>query len=77
MIRLDSAKKVYMERELTDQQAAPVTARPDKKHNPCKDFNAGLTRMQLTRMATAFMPSSGMIPFSMSWYSTGGRWRYR
>ena len=38
VVWLDSAKKVYLERELTDQQAAPVTAGTEKKHNPCDDF---------------------------------------
>jgi hypothetical protein len=47
VIWLDSAKKVYIERELTDQQAAPVMAGTEKKYNPCDDFpGAECTRLK-------------------------------
>ncbi len=47
VIWLDSSKKVYMERELTDQQAVPVTAGTEKKYNPCDDFqDAECTRLK-------------------------------
>ncbi len=47
VIWLDSAKKVYIERELTDQQAVPVTAGTEQKYNPCNDFpDAECTRLK-------------------------------
>jgi hypothetical protein len=47
VIWLDSAKKVYIERELTDQQAVPVMAGTEKKYNPCDDFpDAECTRLK-------------------------------
>jgi hypothetical protein len=47
VIWLDSAKKVYIERELTDQQSAPVMAGTEKKYNPCSDFpGAECTRLK-------------------------------
>ncbi len=47
VIWLDSDKKVYIQRELTDQQAALVTTKPEKKHNPCDDFpDAECTRLK-------------------------------
>lgn len=47
MIWLDSGRKVYIQRELTGQQAAPVTASAEKKYNPCDDFpGAECTRLK-------------------------------
>ena len=47
VIWLDSAKKVYMERELSDQRAVPVMAGTEKKYNPCDDFpDAECTRLK-------------------------------
>jgi hypothetical protein len=47
VIWLDAAKKVYIERELTDQQAVPVMAGTEKKYNPCDDFpGAECTRLK-------------------------------
>jgi len=46
VIWLDTDRKVYIQRELTDQQAAP-TAKPEKKYNPCDDFpDAECTRLK-------------------------------
>ena len=38
VIWLDSAKKACIERELTDQQAAPVMTGSEKKYSPCNDL---------------------------------------
>lgn len=47
VIWLDTAKKVYTERELTDQQPVPVMAGTEKKYNPCDDFpDAECTRLK-------------------------------
>jgi hypothetical protein len=47
VVWLDAAKKVYIERELTDQQAVPVTAGAEKKYSPCDDFpDAECTRLK-------------------------------
>ena len=47
VIWLDSEKKVYIQRELTDQQAAPVTIKTAKKYNPCDEFpDAECTRLK-------------------------------
>jgi hypothetical protein len=47
VIRLDTAKKVYIERELTDQQAVPVKTGTEKKYNPCDDYpGAECTRLK-------------------------------
>jgi len=35
VIWLDSEKKVYIQRELADQQAAPVLTKSATKYNPC------------------------------------------
>ena len=35
---LDTEKKVYMQRDLTDQQAVPVTADTTAKYHPCDSF---------------------------------------
>ncbi len=47
VIWLDSEKKVYIQRELADQQAAPVLTKPAKKYNPCDEFpDAECTRLK-------------------------------
>ncbi len=47
VIWLDAEKKVYIQRELTDQQAAPVTTRAVKIFDPCDDFpDAECTRLK-------------------------------
>lgn len=51
VIWLDSEKKVYIQRELTDEQAVPVTTRTAKKYNPCSDFpDAECTHLKSAEM---------------------------
>lgn len=47
VIWLGTAKKVYIERELTDRQIVPVMAGTEKTYNPCDDFpDAECTRLK-------------------------------
>lgn len=39
VIWLDTVKKVYIQRELTDQQAVPVKIEQAKQYNPCDSFS--------------------------------------
>jgi hypothetical protein len=38
VIWLDTAKKVYIQREMTEQQAAPVNSKPPEQYDPCVSF---------------------------------------
>jgi len=47
VIWLDTANKVHIKRELTDQQAVSVMVGTEKKYNPCDDFpGAECTRLK-------------------------------
>ena len=47
VIWLDAEKKVYIERELSDRQATPVTSKTANNYNPCDEFpDAECTRLK-------------------------------
>ena len=51
VIWLDTNKKVYMQRELTEQQTVPDITDPEKKYNPCESFtDAQCTKLKSTEL---------------------------
>jgi hypothetical protein len=51
VIWLDTEKKVYIQREITEQQAAPVNTKPAEQYDPCVSFpDAECTHLKSTEM---------------------------
>ncbi len=48
---LDTEKKVYIQREISEQQLAPVNTRPPEQYNPCDSFpDAECTHLKSAEM---------------------------